>query len=444
GDVLRLAHQAGVPPLLGPHLTPREHGARPPQRRVQPELAELLGRQRGAGILLLGGDMQLDMGPPPRPLPALAAPRLHDVPVLGQRPEVEGAVRRALADQLAGLGRGQRAGVHQRLEQSEPHRVGQRPHGPCIGGFELVRGALGGWLGRPGTARWRPGHPPGGTRRTRLVVRSIGRHVSKHYARNSAFDKGLAGVCPTRPGAAGSTALPRRGPAHPSPTPAARHVPPVAPCDDEVMRITGAEPTALFAGTAARPLQIMRVTLLGGNRDAAPGRASPVVVRVEGAGITTPDPLRIDGPEPGATRTAEVPVTVAAPHGPGSVLPVTAIAEPPGTRAERETVLTVAEPGWTIWMVSHFHYDPVWWNTQGQFTQSRLLLPGEDGTLPEVRTAFELVKLHLDAARADPDYKFVLAEIDYLKPYFDAHPEDRADLRALMAAGRIEIVGGNY
>src|SRR5215813_14130066 len=210
------------------------------------------------------------------------------------------------------------------------------------------------------------------------------------------------------------------------------------------MRITGAEPTALFAGTAARPLQIMRVTLLGGDHDAAAGQASPVVVRVEGTGVTTPHPLRIKGPEPGATRTAEVPVTVAAPHGPGSILPVTAIAETPGTRAERDTVLTVAEPGWTIWMVSHFHYDPVWWNTQGQFTQTRLLLPGEDGGLPEVRTAFELVKLHLDAARADPDYKFVLAEIDYLKPYFDAHPEDRADLRALMADGRIEIVGGNY
>ena len=210
------------------------------------------------------------------------------------------------------------------------------------------------------------------------------------------------------------------------------------------MRITGAEPTALFAGTAARSLQIMRVTLLGGHRDATPGQASPVVVRVEGAGVTTPDPLRIEGPEPGATRTAEVPVAVAVPHGPGSALPVTAIAETPGARAERDTVLTVAEPGWTIWMVSHFHYDPVWWNTQGQFTQSRLLLPGEDGSLPEVRTAFELVKLHLDAARSDPDYKFVLAEIDYLKPYFDAHPEDRADLRALMAEGRIEIVGGNY
>ena len=38
----------------------------------------------------------------------------------------------------------------------------------------------------------------------------------------------------------------------------------------------------------------------------------------------------------------------------------------------------------------------------------------------------------------------MLAEIDYLKPHFDAHPEDRADLRAFIAAGRIEIVGGSY
>ena len=95
-------------------------------------------------------------------------------------------------------------------------------------------------------------------------------------------------------------------------------------------------------------------------------------------------------------------------------------------------------------MVSHFHYDPVWWGTQGQFTESRLLLPEADGSLPDVRTAFELVTLHLEAARRDPDYKFVLAEIDYLKPHFDAHPEDRADLRRLIAAGRIEIIGGSY
>ena len=104
----------------------------------------------------------------------------------------------------------------------------------------------------------------------------------------------------------------------------------------------------------------------------------------------------------------------------------------------------MAETGWTMWMVSHFHYDPVWWNTQGQFTESRLLMADEAGRLPDTRTAFELVRLHLEEARQDPDYKFVLAEIDYLKPHFDAHPEDRADLLAFIAGGRIEIVGGSY
>ena len=104
----------------------------------------------------------------------------------------------------------------------------------------------------------------------------------------------------------------------------------------------------------------------------------------------------------------------------------------------------MAETGWVMWMVCHFHYDPVWWSTQGQFLQTRLLLPDEHGEMPEVRTAFELVRLHLDAARRDPDYKFVLAEIDYLKPHFDAHPEDRADLLRFIQAGRIELVGGNY
>ena len=115
-----------------------------------------------------------------------------------------------------------------------------------------------------------------------------------------------------------------------------------------------------------------------------------------------------------------------------------------GQRAQQRATITVAETGWTMWMVSHFHYDPVWWSTQGQYTESRIFLPDADGSLPDVRTAFELVRLHLEAARQDPDYKFVLAEIDYLKPHFDAHPEDREDLLAFIKAGRIEIVGGSY
>ena len=47
-------------------------------------------------------------------------------------------------------------------------------------------------------------------------------------------------------------------------------------------------------------------------------------------------------------------------------------------------------------------------------------------------------------ARREPDYKFVLAEVDYLKPYWDTHPEDRADLRRFIADGRVEVMGGTY
>ena len=232
------------------------------------------------------------------------------------------------------------------------------------------------------------------------------------------------------------------------------------------MRITAVASTDLFTGSAQRPLQIIQVTLVNEGLGLITDPGTPVEIRVDGPGVTTPAPARVTGLEPGGTLTAEVPVEFAAPYQAGSLRTVTAVAVAAGAarragaapragarraatgtgdaQARLEAKVTAAEPGWTMWMVSHFHYDPVWWGTQGQFTESRLLLPDADGQLPDVRTAFELVRLHLDRAREDPDYKFVLAEIDYLKPHFDAYPEDRADLRRFIADGRVEIVGGNY
>ena len=215
------------------------------------------------------------------------------------------------------------------------------------------------------------------------------------------------------------------------------------------MRISDVTSTDLFGGSQARPLAIVRVTLEGEGGDTggrAPDAGGQVTVRVEGAAVTTPEPAVVTGPGPGQRLDAEVGIEVAAPHQAGAPVQVTVIAENPAAalRAERAASVSTGEPGWTMWMVSHFHYDPVWWSTQGQFTQARIFLPDANGSLPDTRTAFELVRLHLDEARRDPDYKFVLAEIDYLKPHFDAHPEDRADLLAFIRAGRIEIVGGSY
>jgi alpha-mannosidase len=207
------------------------------------------------------------------------------------------------------------------------------------------------------------------------------------------------------------------------------------------MRIGAVTSTMLFTGAAARPRQLVRVLLAP---DPAAPAAGPVTVAIEGPGITTPEPAVVPAPPPGGEQVAEVGIEVAAAIRPGSSRRVTVIARDPAGQAQQDADVTIAEPGWTMWMVSHFHYDPVWWSTQGQFLESRVFLPGPDGRLPAVRTAFELVTLHLAEARRDPDYKFVLAEIDYLKPHFDAHPEDRADLLAFIQAGRIEIVGGSY
>ena len=208
------------------------------------------------------------------------------------------------------------------------------------------------------------------------------------------------------------------------------------------MRIAGVESTDLFVGTAQRPLQVIRVTLENDGPGSAPGGAATVYV--QGPGVRDPGPFGITGLNLGERKDFEIPVEVAAPYQPGSTRRITVMVETGAARTQAEADITVAEPGWTMWMVSHFHYDPVWWNTQGQFAEARLSLPDEEGHMPDVRAAFELVSAHLDKARKDDDYKFVLAEIDYLKPYFDAFPQDRHDLRTLLAEGRVEIVGGNY
>ena len=61
------------------------------------------------------------------------------------------------------------------------------------------------------------------------------------------------------------------------------------------------------------------------------------------------------------------------------------------------------------------------------------------------QTGFALVEAHLDTARRDPDYKFVLAEVDYLKPVLGRAARRTATyIRRLLDEGRLEIMGGTY
>ncbi|MGV0048837.1 NEW3 domain-containing protein [Mycobacterium colombiense] len=188
------------------------------------------------------------------------------------------------------------------------------------------------------------------------------------------------------------------------------------------MRITKAESTELFVGPPDAPLQLVRVTVSG--------CAEPAPIRIDGGGVrgrAVAEPgrevvevaVRVDDAVVGQRRPALA-------HAGGHRLPFE---------------FTVAEPGWTMYMVSHFHYDPVWWNTQGAYTSEWTEDP--PGRARQTN-GFDLVHAHLEMARRDPEYKFVLAEVDYLKPYWDTRPEDRADLRRFIGQGRVEVMGGTY
>nr|ABP47570.1 glycoside hydrolase, family 38 [Mycolicibacterium gilvum PYR-GCK] len=190
------------------------------------------------------------------------------------------------------------------------------------------------------------------------------------------------------------------------------------------MDVLSAASTELFTGPPDAPMQVVRVTY----RDCA----LPTPVRVEGAGLcTVGEPVA----EPGGVPV-EVSVQVADPA-PGRRRDATVVAG--DTSAAFDFV--DAEPGWTMFMVSHFHYDPVWWNTQAAYTS--VWTENPPGRCRQTN-GFELVSAHLDMARRDPEYTFVLAEVDYLKPFWDTHPWERADLRRLIAEGRVEIMGGTY
>ncbi|MFF7172618.1 glycoside hydrolase family 38 N-terminal domain-containing protein [Streptomyces pseudovenezuelae] len=199
------------------------------------------------------------------------------------------------------------------------------------------------------------------------------------------------------------------------------------------MRVTSVESTELFVGTPEQPLQVVSAGI-----EHLPGRT--VHVRVEGRG--TGESVVTVG-EDGTVR-AEIPVT-------GAGGPITVTATDGDESASGTGEFTVAEPGWTMFMVSHFHYDPVWWNTQGAYTETWDVADAPATTGLPARTfdsrgqsGMSLVRAHSDLARRDPAYTFVLAEVDYLKPYWNAFPEERGFLRELIRTGRVEIMGGTY
>ena len=204
------------------------------------------------------------------------------------------------------------------------------------------------------------------------------------------------------------------------------------------MDIVAAESTNLFIGTEAAPRQVVRIVL----RVTGGASGEPAQVRIEGAHVRTEASVGLGPLGDREEARLEIGVAVDGPAAAGDLLDAEVVVEDDQGTRRLPFQLTVEEPGWRMYLVSHFHYDPVWWNTQAAYTETW-------GATIQYRSPFQepglaLVKSHLEMARRDPDYKFVLAELDYLKPYWDAYPEDRAWVRQLLADDRLEFVGATY
>ncbi|MEV0649402.1 glycoside hydrolase family 38 C-terminal domain-containing protein [Phytomonospora sp. NPDC050363] len=197
-------------------------------------------------------------------------------------------------------------------------------------------------------------------------------------------------------------------------------------------RIEAVESTDLFVGSRAEPLQVIRVT----------------VARDGGAHTVTVSGRSVNGTAEVPAGTGELAVEVGCDidaNVPDNDVAVTLTDADGAELARTTTTIERHELGWTMHLVSHFHYDPVWWNTQAAYTSPWEFLAGDGSTRPLwAANGFALVEAHMDLALRDPLYKFVLAEIDYLKPFFDTHPERRADLRHLLSTGQAELLGGTY
>src|SRR6478752_1113455 len=204
------------------------------------------------------------------------------------------------------------------------------------------------------------------------------------------------------------------------------------------MDIIAAESTNLFIGSEAEPRQVVRIVLRG-----APGASGePAQVRIEGARVRTEASVGLGPLGDRDEARLEIGVAVDGTPAAGDLLDAEVVVEDGQETRRLPFQLSVEEPGWRMYLISHFHYDPVWWNTQAAYTETW-------GATIQYRSPFQepglvLVKAHLEMARRDPDYKFVLAELDYLKPYWAVYPEDRAYVHTLLAEGRLEFVGGTY
>ncbi len=80
----------------------------------------------------------------------------------------------------------------------------------------------------------------------------------------------------------------------------------------------------------------------------------------------------------------------------------------------------------SIWIIPHTHWEGAVFKTREEYL---------DAGLPNIIKALQLLK-------ANSEYRFVLDQVAYVKPFLERYPEHEADFRRFIREGRLELVLG--
>ena len=80
----------------------------------------------------------------------------------------------------------------------------------------------------------------------------------------------------------------------------------------------------------------------------------------------------------------------------------------------------------TFWVIPHTHWEGAVFKTREEYLEVGL---------PNILKAMKLLK-------EQPDYRFVLDQVAYVKPFLERYPDQERDFRKFLAEGRLQLVGG--
>ncbi|PYV27236.1 MAG: hypothetical protein DMG24_05110 [Acidobacteria bacterium] len=95
-------------------------------------------------------------------------------------------------------------------------------------------------------------------------------------------------------------------------------------------------------------------------------------------------------------------------------------------RTKPQQVTSDREKG-TLWLIPHTHWEGAVFKTREEYLASGL---------PNILKALHLLQQY-------PDYRFVLDQAAYVKPFLERYPGEAETFRKFVSEGRLQIVGGN-